>query len=186
MVYETLDAGAAAASRAAPFDNLRSMGNSVEERVLRSLRRISRAVDLHSRRLASTHRLTTPQLLSLRHIRAEGSTTPSRLARAISLSQATVTGILDRLEGRGLIGRSRNPSDKRQVLVELTEAGREAVDAAPLPLHERFAERLAKLPEAEQRDIEEVLERIVSMMEAEDIDAAPILVAGPMDPPPGD
>lgn len=159
---------------------VRVMGPSVEERILRSLRRISRAIELHSKQLKATHRLTAPQLICLRELRDVGHTTPSELARAVSLSQATITGILDRLEARGMVQRARNPRDKRRVIVELTEEGRAAVDAAPLPLHQRFARRLATLSEDDRAQIEGVLGRIVKMMEAEDIDAAPMLVDGAM------
>lgn len=157
-----------------------SMGASAEERILRSLRRISRALELHSKQLKATHRLTAPQLICLRELKDVGHTTPSELARAVSLSQATITGILDRLEARGMVQRARNPRDKRRVIVELTQEGKEAVDAAPLPLHERFARRLERLSEADRAQIELVLGRIVKMMEAEDIDAAPMLVDGAM------
>ncbi len=159
---------------------LESMSDSVEERILRSLRRISRALELHSKQLEADVRLTAPQLICLRELRDVGRTTPSELAQAVSLSQATITGILDRLESRGLVARARNPRDKRRVLCELTEAGRAAVESAPLPLHARFAARLAKLTDEERTQIETVLARIVRMMEAEAIDAAPMLVGGPM------
>lgn len=166
--------------RGAAPATIEMMGASVEERILRSLRRISRAIELHSKQLKATHRLTAPQLICLRELREVGHTTPSELARAVSLSQATITGILDRLEARGMVQRARNPRDKRRVIVELTEEGRAAVDAAPLPLHQRFARRLGKLSEEDRGQIEDVLGRIVKMMEAEDIDAAPMLVDGAM------
>ena len=154
--------------------------SSVDDRILRSLRRISRALDLHSKQLKSTHRLTAPQLICMRELREARALTPSELALAVSLSQATITGILDRLERRELVRRTRNPADKRRVNVELTDAGLAAVQAAPLPLHALFAKRLAGLPANEQTKIEDVLARVVSMMEAEDIDAAPMLVDGSM------
>ena len=89
---------------------VRVMGATVEERILRSLRRISRAIELHSKQLKATHRLTAPQLICLRELRVVPHTTPCELARAVSLSQATITGILDRLESRGFIQRARNPA----------------------------------------------------------------------------
>ena len=93
------------------------------EEILRALRRILRAVDRHGRRLAQRHRLTGPQLICLREIQRSGPLNPGQLARSVSLSPATVTGILDRLEGRALVTRRRRHRDKRQVLVQLTEAG---------------------------------------------------------------
>jgi DNA-binding MarR family transcriptional regulator len=144
-----------------------------EENILRSLRRIARAIDLHSRQLATQWRLTTPQLVCLRQIRRDGDeSTPGRIAKAIHLSQATVTGILDRLSARGLVSRERSEEDRRRVIVRLTDAGRSIVETAPSPLQENFAERLMQLSEAEQAHIDGVLERIVRMMEADRVDAS--------------
>jgi hypothetical protein len=48
---------------------------------------------------------------------------------------------------------------------------------SPVPLEERFLERLAALDAEEQARIEEVLERLVQLMGAEDLDASPVLVS---------
>jgi len=150
-----------------------------DERILRALRRIIRAVDFYSRQLSMRHSLTGPQLICLRQLKQHGELTPGQLARAVSLSPATISGILDRLERRGYLTRKRRAEDKRQVLVALTKAGMELVDRTPLPLQERFIQRLAELPEARQAEIDRVLQRIVTMMEAEEIDAAPVLASWP-------
>ncbi len=148
-----------------------------EEKVLKSLRRIIRAVDLYSRRLVVQHGLSGPQLLALTRL-GKGAMRSGVLARELSLSPATVTGILDRLESRGLVERRRQIDDKRTVVVSLTSAGRALLDRAPPPLQESFVKQLRALPESEQAQISATLERIVSMMAAEDIDAAPMLAAG--------
>lgn len=144
----------------------------IEDRILRLMRRISRAADVHSRQLSVREGLTGPQLVCLRELRSAGRSTPSELARRVSLSQPTITGILDRLEARGLVARERNPEDKRRVHVWLTERGLEAVSVAPQPLHARLARRLGAIPFKEQTRIERALERIVEMMEEAD-DAGP-------------
>lgn len=145
-----------------------------DERILRALRRIIRAVDLYSRQLAHRHTLTGPQLVCLRRLHKDGAMSSGTLAREVSLAPATVTGICDRLEARNLVTRTRKPEDKRQVLVALTEAGRAMAENVPLPLHENFTRRLSGLPEEEQVRIRDVLENIVHMMEADGIDSAPL------------
>lgn len=151
--------------------------DSLETGIVRSLRRIIRAVGLYSRELLRRRNLTTSQLATLRQLARHGRLSAGEVARGISVSQATITGVLDRLERRGLVTRSRDPQDRRRVVIELTEAGTEAVATSPPPLHERFILRLAELPEAERQEIHLVLERIVQMMEAEDVEAAPVLAA---------
>jgi DNA-binding MarR family transcriptional regulator len=141
---------------------------------------MTRAVDLHSKRLARVHQLTGPQLVCLRQIQREVTTTPTALAEAVSLSQGTVSGILDRLEARALLKRERSGQDKRKFLVRLTDAGRELIATAPSPLHEQFSTRLSALPEGEQAMIDWVLSRVVALMEAEGVDAAPMFTTGPV------
>ncbi|HEY5719889.1 MAG TPA: MarR family transcriptional regulator, partial [Gammaproteobacteria bacterium] len=68
----------------------------VGEAVVVALRRIIRAVDLHSKRLLQSHGLTGPQLLLLRELAAAGHCTVGQLAGRLRLGQATVTAILAR------------------------------------------------------------------------------------------
>jgi len=153
--------------------------DSLERSIVRSLRRIIRAVGLYSRELLRRHNLTAPQLATLRQLRRHGALSAGELARSIAVSQATVTGIVDRLEVRSLVTRSRDPKDRRRVVIDLTEAGREAVASSPPPLHERFLLRLAERSVEEREEIDRVLREIVRMMEAEEVEAAPVLAAEP-------
>ena len=72
------------------------------DEVLISLRRVIRATDIHSKHLAKTTGLTAPQILLLQTIRDRPQATLKQLANDVSLSQATVTSILDRLEKSSL------------------------------------------------------------------------------------
>jgi DNA-binding MarR family transcriptional regulator len=154
------------------------MSSPIEDDILRSLRRITRAIDLHSKQLMAHCGLTGPQLVCLRTIGRESALTLSGLARAVSLSQATVTGIVDRLVDRGLVRRRRVPTDRRSVSISVTDAGRELIASAPSPLQERFSSRLAALSEADRMSLSAALERVVQMMDGADIDAAPLLDVG--------
>jgi DNA-binding MarR family transcriptional regulator len=152
--------------------------DAIEESILRSLRRITRAIDLYSRRLSKQYKLTGPQLVCLRYVKARGPLAPSELAEAVALSQATITGIIDRLHAQDLVTRDRNEQDRRRVIVALTQKGETLVESLPSPLQERFAKRLATLPSENQEVIDTILKQIVAMMEAEELDAAPVLQAG--------
>ena len=146
-----------------------------------ALRRIIRAIDLHSRVLVTHYGLTGPQLVILRLLGDRQGVAVSELASEAPLSQATVTGILDRLERRGLVVRRRGEQDKRKVLVRLTDAGRDALAGAPPLLQEHFTARLAELKDWERTQILSSLQRVVAMMEAEDLSATAILATGPAD-----
>jgi len=154
------------------------------EQVLTSIRRVIRATDLHSKRLAKTSGLTAPQILLLQAIRKLEGSTIGQLANEVSLSQATVTNILDRLEKRELVRRERSTVDKRKVHVHLTEQGYEVLIDAPIPLQDHFARQFSDLQDWEQTMIIAALQRVAHMMDAEHIDASPVLDVGTLDRPP--
>ncbi len=155
-------------------------------RVFQALRRIIRAVDLHSRKLSTQHKITGPQLVCLLSVEEHEPVTPSAIARHVHLSPSTVVGILDRLEAKGLVSRERDLTDRRLVQISLTEEGNALVVSAPSPLQDTLAKAMNELPKAELSTIAESLDRIVEMMEVRHIDVAPILETGPIDPAPGD
>ena len=149
-----------------------------EEELLVALRRVIRAVDLRSKQLSKHVGLTGPQLLVMQNIEERPGIMVREIAENINLSPATITNILDRLESRDLATRIRSTQDKRKVGVFLTERGKEAVVDAPRPLQEHFVERFSQLKEWEQSQMVATVQRIASMMDAEDIDASPFLELG--------
>ncbi|MCW9032846.1 MAG: MarR family transcriptional regulator [Alphaproteobacteria bacterium] len=149
--------------------------------VLISLRQIIRATDLHSKKIMKLSGLTIPQVVILRAIDDLGAVTVKALSDHISLSQATVTTILKRLELRGLVQRNRSENDKRAVHAALTSKGQEALENAPSLLHESFVNRFTALEKWEQTQILSTLQKVAKMMEAEDLDASPLLDVGPPD-----
>jgi len=148
------------------------------DKVLVALRRIIRATDLHSKRLSKHAGLTAPQLLIMRAIRELGEVTIGTIADKVSLSQATVTTILDRLEQRKLVYRVRSTQDKRKVHAHLTDEGAEILSEAPNPLQEDFINKFQNLHEWEKTTILAALQRVAHMMDADNIDASPVLDVG--------
>lgn len=143
--------------------------------VLIALRRIIRATDLHSKQLARDVGLTMPQVVVLQAVRDLGEVTTGQLSRRVSLSQGTVTTILDRLEDRGLVERYRSAIDRRIVHSRLTRHGRAVLRRAPPLLHERFTEAFRRLSPERQRRIVATLDEVAAMMGAAELDAAPLL-----------
>ena len=143
--------------------------------LLSSIRRIIRAVDLHSKDLLKKYGMTGPQLLILKEISLSNEISVSEIAKSVSLSQATVTDILVRLEQQGYIHRRRGETDKRKVYVEVTEKTLAILESNPSLLQVDFVERFAKLEDWEQLLLLSSLLRIASLMDAEHLDAAPHL-----------
>jgi DNA-binding MarR family transcriptional regulator len=152
--------------------------------VVVALRRIIRAIDLHSRALAQKYGLTGPQLVVLGELARNDPCPIGDLSKRVHLSQATVTGILDRLEKRSLVERVRSTDDKRKVLVSATSDGAAILESAPPLLQEDFIEGFGRLPEWEQSQILSSLQRVVALMEARDFGATPYLATGTVDAEP--
>ncbi|WP_417440888.1 MarR family winged helix-turn-helix transcriptional regulator [Idiomarina sp.] len=148
------------------------------EELLLALRKVIRAIDLYSKQLNKYSGLTAPQLLILREINAANGITASKVAQNINLSPATVSNVIERLEHRQLIHRHRNEQDKRRVSLYLTEQGLTLLEKAPQPLQEDFIEKFQALDEWEQSLLLSSMQRIANMMDAERLDAAPVLEVG--------
>ena len=152
----------------------------LEEEIVAALRRILRAIALHSHRLQEDCGLTGPQLLALRVVAQAGELTVSSLARNIALSQSTTSDLLRRLKRQGLV-ELQVGEDRRSKLVRVTPEGDKRAASAPSLLQERFQSELEKREEYEQTHILATLQEIAAMMEAEDLEAAPILTAEPLE-----
>ncbi len=146
---------------------------SREDQIVIALRRISQAIDVWSRELWRGYGLTSPQLATLREILGGKNVSPVSLAAALHLSQPTVTGILIRLERRGLIRRDRSTTDRRSVVATVTEQGRKLASDAPRLLRDHFRHELAALRSAEQVEILSNLQRVASMMQAPEVADGP-------------
>ncbi|MBN2289063.1 MAG: MarR family transcriptional regulator [Candidatus Glassbacteria bacterium] len=182
MAKETIEEGtgpAGAASRSSGLDNgktgVRGAGSGYDLRILNFLRRITRAVDIQSRKVAAVYGITVPQVVCLVKIVEEGSTTITSLSKSVYLSSSTVVGILDRLEEKGLIERRRDRVDRRLVHLTATKKGRDLVDKTPSLVQESLCNAFRDLPELEQATIALSLERIVELMEAPELEVVPIL-----------
>ncbi len=143
--------------------------------VLVTLRRIIHATDLQSRQMVKACGLTIPQVMVLSAIDRLGDVTVKRISDDVSLSQATVTTILDRLEDRNQVERVRSQTDKRIVNARLTSSGKALLKSSPPLFHEKFIERFENLRDEEKAGILSALKKVATMMDAESIDAAPLL-----------
>ena len=140
-----------------------------------SIRRILRASDIHAKRLGKVTGLKTSQLLVLQSLEEFGEMTVGQIAAKVNLAQASTTALVDKLQAMQLVTRERGDTDKRKVFVRLTDQGRAILDRAPMALHDRFSDNFNSLEEWEQTFLIAALQRVSGMMDASDIDVAPVL-----------
>ncbi|MFN8607195.1 MAG: MarR family transcriptional regulator [Vulcanimicrobiota bacterium] len=148
--------------------------DTLEEKFIESIRRIVRAIEMHSQNLIARAGLTSPQLSVLKAIPKLQPATPTSLARFLSLSQSTVSGVLDRLNGKKLIKRQDSTADKRLRSYRLTRSGRLILENAPPLLQENFLRNLRCLHSWERSMLLSALQRTAWLMEADQEEGTPI------------
>ena len=134
------------------------------EKIFLALRYITHISSLYSKLLAKEMKLTTGQLLCLRALAKEDNLPIRQISKRIFLSPSTVTGVIDRLEARGLIARRRDNPDRRIISLVITDAGRRLVEFAPVPIQSLLAENLKRLPLEEVQGICSGLERVLDFI----------------------
>ncbi len=137
--------------------------------IVQSFRRIFKAIQQYSEEVLKEFGVTGPQLWLLKTLRQEGGTSVTELSQKMYLHISTVSGIIDRLEGKGYVTRKREEADRRVVMVHLTQAGKRIVDQAPEPSQGKLLYSLQNLSEKEVVEMYEALQKIVRLMELEQV-----------------
>lgn len=131
-------------------------GKANEVRALDAYIKLSRASGTLDARLAAnlaSRGVTPGQLGVMEALMHLGPLTQGELGRKLLRSGGNVTTVIDNLERRGLVGRRRNPDDRRVVTVTLTSSGRQLI-AEIFPHHARVvAHAMAALTVAEQAEL---------------------------------
>lgn len=145
--------------------------------ILTGLRRILRSINLESKKVQKKFGVSIPQLLTIEFL----NTCPEHRARAshikshLNLNASTVSGILHRLEKKGLITRATSPVDRRVANIVLSPAGIDLLEKAPKTLQEKITEKLGKLPPEELEQLARSVEILSGLFEANHLDASPLI-----------
>jgi DNA-binding MarR family transcriptional regulator len=139
--------------------------------IVQGLRRIVKAIQTYSQDVRSAYGLTGPQLWALKTLRREGTMTVGRLAAALAVHQSSISILLDRLEKRGLVRRTRARPDRRVVQVELTSRGATMAADAPEAAQGRLLHALGSMSAEQLRRTRRVVDQLVAAMEAGDLNA---------------
>ncbi len=152
------------------------------------LRQILQATNNYARAVTRLTGLTTSQLLVLQILDDIGSSSAGALAGRMGITQATLTSLIHKLEAKGLVLRERGDTDRRQVWLTISPAGCATLEQAPEGLQAKFGARFAALQDWEQSMLIAGLERTAALLDAEGIDASPVLQVGSLvaDPKPNE
>lgn len=128
--------------------------------VIRELNRAQQAFQCLDARLLREHDLTVPQADLLFTLGNTEGMTFGELGERTLTTKGTLTGVVDRLEARGLVRRAPHPCDRRSTLAVLTPEGQGLFERI-FPAHvARLAERFEGVPVEEVEEMARVLRRI--------------------------
>jgi DNA-binding MarR family transcriptional regulator len=141
---------------------------SIKE-IVYEIYRLMQAGKLYTKELNKKYQVSAPQLNCLIALYENGPLPPSQIAKIIMVSSSTVTGIIDRLELKGLVTRMRKSHDRRVITIELTEVGRSLAHNAPPPIQDKIVDGLKRLPEGEIEEIVRSLRILTNMLNVQDL-----------------
>jgi MarR family transcriptional regulator, organic hydroperoxide resistance regulator len=145
--------------------------------VVDDIRRIFQVLAEQSKRIESETGLTGSQLWVVKLLEETSPMKVSDLARRMYLNPATMVGLLDKLEAKGLVRRVRSAEDRRVVHIDLTEQGRELVNNSPEVTQSLLVKGLESITDKELQAIVDGLKSVVNILGASD--APPQLIMSP-------
>lgn len=131
--------------------------NAITQEIVQGIRRLVRAVYQDAAHTSKQHGITPTQSGVLRILLEQGPLSSAGLSRRLFVTPANITGVVDRLEKKKLVTRTRQQEDRRVVLISLTDPGRDLAGQLPDPIERRFIESLADLPEERARELADSL-----------------------------
>lgn len=145
--------------------------------ILIKIRQIVRSINLESKKIQKEHGVSIPQVLCLNYLReSENYQVPQgEIRKFLHLNASTTSGIINRLETKGLVARLPKSGDKRVVTIALTSKGAKLLKQIPALLHEHLSEKLQKLDARTLEQTQKSLEMLVNMLEIGEIEASPLI-----------
>jgi len=135
--------------------------------IVKSIRRLVRAEYLDSQKMSKQFGLTGPQSLVLRLLIKEGALSSADLSRQMYVTPSNITGIIDRLEKKGLVERIRKQGDRRVALITLTQSGQKLGKTIPDPIEKKFVNQLADLEPEHLQILAMTMNQILSLTETQ-------------------
>ena len=154
--------------------------------IVSSIRRLYRAVYLDSSKTSRQYGLTSTQSMVLRVLLSNGPLSSADLSRKIYVTPSNMTGVIDRLQQRGLVERTRRVRDRRVVSITLTEQGRTLSALLPDPIEKKLIQGLAHMELGKIETLADDMNRILNLIDAgggepvplDDLGRVPVMDSG--------
>jgi DNA-binding MarR family transcriptional regulator len=138
--------------------------------IIFSIRRLIQASGLYTKELNKKYQVSSAQLNCILTLYEHGPLPPSKIAKHMLVKSSTVTGVVDRLERKGLAERMRNSPDRRVITIQLTEAGKKLAENAPPPIQQKIVDELKKVSETELNQVAHSLSMLTDMLDVQDLE----------------
>jgi DNA-binding MarR family transcriptional regulator len=125
------------------------------------MRRVMQSIAQQADARLAPHELTHGQWMPLFLLLKTGGATVATLARDLNVDPGAATRMLDRLEKKGFVSRSRSTEDRRVVNLTLTESGRQVAAEVPRVLSQVLNEHLAGFSHDEWQTLLSLLRRML-------------------------
>lgn len=145
--------------------------------ILIKIRKIIRAINLESKKIQKEHGVSIPQVLCLGFLSRshDFQAGQQQIREYLNLNASTVTGIIGRLEKKGLIARLPKSGDKRITTIALTAKGSDLLERIPPLMHERLSAKLLDYSDDQRREVEKALDQVIGFLDIETLDASPLI-----------
>ncbi|MFA5533238.1 MAG: MarR family transcriptional regulator [Mariniphaga sp.] len=141
--------------------------------ILIQIRKIVRSINIESKKIEKEYGVSIPQVLCLHYLRDSKNFQAGQgeIRRFLNLNPSTTSGIINRLEAKGLIARLPKSGDKRVVTIALTSKGDQLMEGMPALLHEQLSKKLNKLDDLTTSRVQESLELLVNLLGISQLEA---------------
>ena len=147
---------------------------AVIESIVGAIRRLNRAVYLDASRTSREFGLTRSQSGVLKILLMHGPLSSADLSRKLYMTPSNMTGIIDRLEKKGLVDRTRQPVDRRVVLITLTESGKDISRRLPDSIERKLVSELMELSPEQIQMLSKAMNQILHLMDAQEVEDTPL------------
>jgi DNA-binding MarR family transcriptional regulator len=140
------------------------------KQIIFSIRRLIQASELYTKELNKKYQISAAQLNCILTLYEYGPLPPSKIADYMMVKSSTVTGVVDRLEIKGLAERMRNSPDRRVITIQLSEAGKKLAQNAPPPIQQKIIDGLKQTGNAKKEQIVSALNMLTDMLDVQDLE----------------
>jgi DNA-binding MarR family transcriptional regulator len=144
--------------------------------ILIHIRKIVRALNLESKRIQKEYGISIPQMLCLNFLAGcnDSRSTHKAVADYLNLNKSTVTGIIGRLEKKGLVSRLPKVGDRRITYIKITPAGFKMLENSPSLMHQQLSAKLQLLPVEELQNLDSSLRLLIHCLGIDQTEASAI------------